>query len=346
MFGLTYEQSRLMFSVQKLLAERDYANNAGKRKADVKRTWIDNWTESILRYMDAIDGDMEASLASEEELDELFQAELEKSALLSWYYIVVLECLTFKPYSPLGDEENDKKYAKCSFDSKASEEFLKEFFSKHGVVSSYQVERIKWSYDRNERKISNAGAKLAQKVLIVVSASAIGAAAAAIFAPTIAVALFGSQAAGLSGAALTSSCLAMAGGGAIAQGGMGMAAGVAFISGGGALLGTAGGATLMGAMDKMILSSPDYTLSQAAKLETILKEVVLNVQHDMVNAQKVLDSYRVKIKDLNEMITDLELDKDKKDNEIKTLRESLKYLMNAHVEMESTIKKYEEGTDK
>ena len=53
----------------------------------------------------------------------------------------------------------------------------------------------------------------------------------------IAVALVGSNFAGLSGAALTSACLAYLGGGAIAAGGAGMLGGTAVIVGGGAALG-------------------------------------------------------------------------------------------------------------
>ena len=56
-------------------------------------------------------------------------------------------------------------------------------------------------------------------------------------APSIAVALVGSNFAGLHGAALTSACLAYLGGGAIAVGGLGMAGGTAAIVGGGAVLG-------------------------------------------------------------------------------------------------------------
>lgn len=61
-------------------------------------------------------------------------------------------------------------------------------------------------------------------------------------APAIAVTLVGSNFAGLSGAALTSACLAYVGGGAIAAGGLGMSGGIATIVGGGAILGLGVGA--------------------------------------------------------------------------------------------------------
>lgn len=62
-----------------------------------------------------------------------------------------------------------------------------------------------------------------------------------IFAPAIAVSLFGSEFTGLYGVALTNATLAYIGGGAIVTGGAGILGGQSIIAGGGAILGLAGG---------------------------------------------------------------------------------------------------------
>lgn len=55
MFGLTLEQTKLMFSVQKIIAEKDWDRtplvNKIKKERDYKREWIDDWEKSILLYL-------------------------------------------------------------------------------------------------------------------------------------------------------------------------------------------------------------------------------------------------------------------------------------------------------
>jgi len=91
-------------------------------------------------------------------------------------------------------------------------------------------------------------------------------ATAGAFAPAIAVALVGSNFAGLSGAALTTACLAYLGGGAIAIGGAGMAGGTIAIVGGGAVLGIGAGLGVGSAVGAAGILGKQNTILQSAKL--------------------------------------------------------------------------------
>ena len=165
------------------------------------------------------------------------------------------------------------------------------------------------------------------------------------FAGPIAVMLFPSQVGKLAGAALVNACLAMAGGGAIAVGGGGMAAGVITIVGGGALLGLAGGGTLVGGINLLISSTPDLTLTQAAKLQVVLKEIILIAQKDIICAQEVLEIYKSNITNLSTHIKEQQLHKDKDHKTIKDMEKSLSYMEKAFKDMESFLTDFQGGND-
>ena len=78
------------------------------------------------------------------------------------------------------------------------------------------LDRFKKTYQKTINKLSGKIRKVALGAVSVVAVSAAAAVPAGVFAGPVAAALFESNFAGLTGAALTSACLAMAGGGAIA----------------------------------------------------------------------------------------------------------------------------------
>ena len=82
----------------------------------------------------------------------------------------------------------------------------------------------------------------------------------------------GQNFAGLSGAALTSACLAYLGGGAIAAGGLGMAGGTIAIVGGGAALGLGVGASIGGAVRVASIAGKKEAMLQSAKLLVSVRE--------------------------------------------------------------------------
>ena len=124
-----------------------------------------------------------------------------------------------------------------------------------------------------------------------------------------------------------------------------MAGGVAIIAGGGALIGLAGSGTAVGVLSALLSSSPEYAITQAAKLETILKEVILNAQKDVVSAQAVIQQYKSQIEELNKKVTELETDNEKHKKELKNLKTSIKYLTKSCKAMNTFTSAFEVGLD-
>ena len=141
----------------------------------------------------------------------------------------------------------------------------------------------------------------------------------------IAVALVGSNFAGLSGAALTSACLAYLGGGAIAAGGAGMLGGTIAIVGGGAALGIGVGAGVGGAVGSAGLLGKKNTIMQSAKLLTSVREIFLNDEHDVEFSNSVYEQYLQNITEIEKGLVELRLKKDvAKGKEKKAIAESIK----------------------
>ena len=123
-------------------------------------------------------------------------------------------------------------------------------------------------------------------------------------------ALVGSNFAGLSGAALTSACLAYLGGGAIAAGGAGMLGGTIAIVGGGAALGIGVGAGVGGAVGSAGLLGKKSTIMQSAKLLTSVREIFLNDEHDVEFSNSVYEQYLQNITEIEKGLVELRLKKD------------------------------------
>lgn len=344
MFGLTYQQSRLMFSLQKMITEYDIQQTNGEKQKVVKEKWIASWEKGITDYLDSVDGSKkDGSLIPASEINDVFKAELGKSNNRTWYYILVLEVIEFVPYTPLGNED-DKQFGKCKFAENKCYEYVKSFLAEQGVVSAEKINRLDKVYSKSLNTISGKRGKLLTRIFGVIAVAALAAAVAAVFAGPIAVAIWGSAYEGFGGAALINACLALAGGGAVAAGGSGIAGGVAVIAGGGGLLGLAGGGAVVG-IASMVLNSPEYTLTQVARLETILKEVILNAQQDVVSAQKIISQYREQIRILNDKLAKMELENEKNKKELKNIRTSLEYLKKAYKDMVAFSSAYEIGKD-
>jgi septal ring factor EnvC (AmiA/AmiB activator) len=124
-----------------------------------------------------------------------------------------------------------------------------------------------------------------------------------------------------------------------------MAAGVITIVGGGALLGLAGGGTLVVGINLLISSTPDLTLTQAAKLQVVLKEIILNAQKDIICAQEVLKTYKSNITRFSTEIKELQLQRDKDHKLIKNMEESLSYMEKAFKDMESFLTDFQGDND-
>lgn len=188
-------------------------------------------------------------------------------------------------------------------------------------------------------------------IAITAGVAIITIATAGALAPTIAVALVGSNFAGLSGAALTSACLAYLGGGAIAVGGLGMAGGTIAIVGGGAILGVGVGAGVGGAAGAISLMGKKNTILQSAKLLVSVREVFLNDEKDVEYSSTVYEKYVQNIAEIEKGLIGLRLKADVVDNkekkrlkaEIKSAEDSVKAMKIAMKSMNKFISSYAVG---
>ena len=266
----------------------------------------------------------------------------EKNINKTWYYLIMLEVSLFQPYTQLGkSKEDDDKYKKLKFSNQTSA--LEIIVKKNEIMSVDYIERFRKTYNQTLTQLSGKRTKIALGAVSTLAIAAIFAATAGALAGPIAVAMFGGQFAGLGGAALTQACLALAGGGALAVGGSGVAGGTMIIVGGGALLGMASGGTAVGGAALLLRNAPDFTFTQAAKLEVVLKEIILNAQQDVVAAQKILENQRNQIAELYSELAKLKLDRAKDRKAINNMEKSIEYLERAYSNMKIFTSSYEVG---
>ena len=169
------------------------------------------------------------------------------------------------------------------------------------------IERLRKCHDKVLRELNEVLKNAIKSISITAGVAIVAIATAGAFAPVIAVALVGSNFAGLSGAALTSACLAYFGGGAIAAGGLGMAGGTMAIVGGGAVLGLGIGAGVGGAVGAAGVLGKKDTILQSAKLMVAVREIFLNDEHDIDYSNTVYEQYVQNITDIEKGLVELRL---------------------------------------
>lgn len=340
MFGLTFRQTVILFSIEKFLVEKDISTSK-KDKGD-KQKWLDYWTVSIKEYLDKLSPEESSKFLTREEIVNAIVEDQSKDINNTWYYLIMLEATLFVPYTPLGKYVSDDKiFSGLKYQDQKKE--IKELVRENKIMDEDFIDRFEDTYSKSISKISGKATKIALGVVSTVAVAAIIAATAGVLAGPIAVALFGSQFVGLSGAALTAACLAMAGGGAIAIGGTGMIGGIAAIVGGGALLGMAGSGAALGAVTLFVASTPQLALTQAAKLEVVLKEIVINAQKDIKSAQSVLENYKNQIVKLNGELASIRLDNDNNTKTIENIKKSLEYMEKAYKSSRVFVSSYGVG---
>ena len=318
-FGLTVNQSRLLFSIEKYLVSKDI--DKSKNDKDKKSEWLVKWEKSILEYLHLEDEKVD-SLYGLYDIHKQIAEEKSKTDNLTWYYLVIFEAVLFHAYSPI--DKNIKEYKNLKYKDQIDD--IKEMVIVEGLIDVSFIDDIKDAYDKAVKSISGNN----KKAFAIVPAIAMTVAVAALcsaFAGPIAVMLVGSNFAGLSGAALTSASLAMLGGGALAAGGAGMAGGTAVIVGGGALLGFATGGTASVA-GITLLSSPEYAVSECAKIEVVILEILNKVQNDKDAAFLALKRFEDSIVALSEYMNDLNPKIKKEKTEIQKLKKSILYMKN------------------
>ena len=248
-----------------------------------------------------------------------------------------MEAMLFEPYFPISTETNKKgeevpstKYSGLhmplvGYSDAKGDKYLDGLFFAEKFYQKGYIARLRKCYDKVLLELNEVLKTAVKSISIAAVVTVATVFTAGAFAPAIAVALVGSQFTGLSGAALTSACLAYLGGGAIAAGGMGMAGGTMAIVGGGAVLGLSAGAGIGGAVGASGVCGKKDTILQSAKLIVSVREIFLNDEHDIEYSNTVYEQYVRNIADIEKELVELKLKTDTADNdEKKKLKKEIK----------------------
>jgi len=331
MFGLSQDQVNLMLSTEHYITECDIKST---NKKEPKQKWLQKW-ESKCK-------EQGAEFIPESELHNAFLNELSKSPNRTWYYIIVLECLAFSAYTVL-DPDKPKEFKGWDYRFKNQTDTIKEFFLKHNILNEDKIDSLYKTFKKSYSHLSGKIEKIAIGILSVIAIASLAAVLCSLKADKIAKKFWGKLFPALHGQALSNACLAYVGGGAIKFGGHGVQGGRMIIAGGGALLGLSIGGTATGISSVLLLSSPQFALTQAAKLETILKEIILNEQKDVITAQKIIQGLQSQVDELNSKITELELNNKDNEKEIKNIKKSVDYLIKSGKEMQRFTSSFDIG---
>ena len=326
-FGLTIEQTEILYNLEYYKTKNDISKALLNNNARLKEEWLHEWWHYMEIGFPDFTGNKNLTLHlyDENELGQRIQANDPEKV---WYRLALLEAMIFEPYYPLsvekdnkGNEVPSKKYKSLQnpalgFNKQEGDKYLDKNYADKYYQAGY-VKRLRRTYSKVLREL-NEVLKTALTTLAITAGITIAAAVTAgILAGPIAVALVGSNFAGLSGAALSSACLAYIGGGAIAAGGFGMLGGTAAIVGGGAILGLGVGAGTGGITASVSMMGKKGTILQSAKLLTSVREVFLNDEHDIEYSNSVYEQYVNEISEIEHSLSDLKLEAETADKEKK-----------------------------
>ena len=329
LLGLDMDQTEILYNFQFLKTVEDIKNEKNPTLKEEKTKWLNEWQNGIeLVFSETYQDYIIEWVKDEEELKNWISIkEVESNSI--WLDLVILETYVFEPYYPL---DTSNKKSKLKYNSKNS--WLEEF-----IVSNFMSKEL---YSEMKKTYKKSFRKALAGIGLALLFSGLG----AVFAPQIAVALFGSQFSGLYGVALTNAVLAYIGGGAIAAGGFGVAGGTMVIAGGGALLGLNIGmmSSSTFVLVKKVLVNPTQNIILCSKLLTVVKVFVLNKNNDIELAKTFYNEFNNSISNLDNLDYETELDMDKKNQ--KDLKKSLVQMKNTKEELKKFISSYEVGITK
>lgn len=364
-FGISEEQTEILYNLEYYKILNDIETTkilvGGDKINQLKREWLEEWKTYItMGYAGFINKvDAKINWYSSEELDKKIEL---NNPNKPWFRLVLLEAMFFEPYYALstetdkkGNEVPSKKYSVLNnpitgYNKNSGDKYLNEVYAEKYQLPGY-VKRLRKCYDKMCRELNEVLKTAITSIAITAGITIVTVITAGSLAPAIAVTLVGSNFAGLSGAALTSACLAYVGGGAIAAGGLGMSGGIATIVGGGAILGLGVGAGVGSAVGAVSLMGKKNTILQSAKLMVSVREIFLNDERDIEYSNTVYEKYVQNIADIEKGLIELQLKANVADNkqkkklkaEIKSAEDTVKAMKIAMKSMNKFISSYETG---
>lgn len=328
-FTLNKQATRILYSLELHMIEEDIQKTKESKDQILKNEWKDKWIETT-------EESVFMGKVFEKDPEKVYKLLLTEASVKKnpmWLYNIAIELSLFKPYYAIDEDEKRYKKLKLSYKS-----YLKDIFcSCQNIVEYKDISDIEKIYKKYCDYLDNSGIKKIGIAGGVVAVGVLTGGAAYVFAPQLAVALFGGAFPALHGAALTSACLAMAGGGSLAVGGLGMSGGAMIIAGGGALvgLGTTSSASLL-------LSSPKFVRSDSAKLLTKCDSILikkLNMVDEVMAIQESTSDSIHKHKMELEYLKNIVNPSDECKKEIKELSKSIDYTERTNSALEKMLPK-------
>lgn len=324
-FGLTIEQTQVLFSLQRLITSGDcaytLANGGGvftkSNAGENKQIWLKKWDKSIADYLKEVGGVKLYPLCTESAIQELISLIDSKNETKIWKYMILLECVLYTPYYPLNEGKDAyKQFKGLSLAKDKRKEVLYSICSLLSINTKY-IQLFENAYSKSIKSLSGYWTKIAMAagvgmILILVAIVTFQYQIIAFFA-----------AKGLSGAAAISAGLAALGGGAVSAGGLGMSGGIAVLIGGGSLFGISAG---VAAGIGVASLGANAVLSEAAKMQVVLKEIVLAIQKDTKYFQEILLNIEKQNYKLRQELLKLRAEAKQDKKRIKNLEKSIEYL--------------------
>ena len=334
-FSLSPEQMRVLKSLECIAVSKDIEHTDSAKEKELKKSWLSAWKKQMLESY-RIENE-EFFITDENEIYSYLHIVEQNKSDLCRFYLMAMEYITFRPYHPLGvDEDVDKEYKKLERDK--YNYIDDQFVRRQTIISQAEVDSIRQYYKKYKNYITGRTRRLVLTSTVVVATTVVAGGLALAFAPGIATMIAGEAVAGLHGAALTSASLAFVGGGSLAAGGFGMAGGTVIITGGGALLGITGsGSVSIVAM--LSQTSDDYWIWETTKMLVFSKCVLKDKIDDTETIHKLsaviekkADSVEKELEEIKK--EDCSLDEDN----IKRTGNVLKYLRLCKKELDDIVK--------
>lgn len=364
-FGLTVEQIEILYNLEWHKTINDIEKTSlivnNDKIVTLKNKWVSEWKEYMSNGFSKF-VDVEGAELHWYSKEELIKKVKENNAENIWFRLVLLEAMLFEPYYSLSLEKDkkgnyvpSKKYKELNnsmvgYKKSEGDQYLEAYFNEPFYIKGY-IKRLRKCYGKVIRELNEVSKAVIKGISITAGVTIATVLTAGMFAPSIAVALVGSNFAGLSGAALTSACLAYLGGGAIAAGGLGTSAGIMVVVGGSAILGIGVGSGIGITVGTIGIMGKKQTILQSAKLMVSIREIFLNDEHDIQYSNTVFEQYVKNIASIEKELVDLKLqesiankdDKKQLQLQIKNAEESLKVMKIAMKSMNKFKSSFEVG---
>ena len=131
-FGLTVEQTEVLFALQRRLIQADVKCEStkkpifGNNKTKEKQTWLNLWDKSIQLYLEKLGKERRNVAISTDDLRRIITEIDKQTQNKVWKHMVFLECVLFHLYYPLDtNKDAHKPFKGLRIDKQTRKEVMK-----------------------------------------------------------------------------------------------------------------------------------------------------------------------------------------------------------------------------